>query len=130
VGLDVSHGAFSGAYSSFNRFRRAIAKAIGGSFPPHDDKSLDEEQIYWPNGFTETNPGLAEFLLHSDCDGEISSLACKWIADEMEALLPALKTYGMGGGHLARDGGYEQVAKNFIAGCRYAHSEGEDLRFF
>ena len=79
MGLDVSHDAFSGAYSSFNRFRQAIAKAMGGSYPPHeketddDGKPLDRDMWYWGSGFSRaTHPGLYCLLSHSDCDGEIS----------------------------------------------------------
>lgn len=129
MGLDTSHGAFSGAYSAFNRFRGAVAKAAGGSFPPHDDKSLDPELIYWPANFEVTHPGLAEFLKHSDCDGSINPSVCKKIANEMEVLLPKLAEMGSGGGHIDRDGGYEQVAKTFIAGCRAASAAKQKLLF-
>lgn len=37
MGLDVSHDAFHGAYSAFNRLRQAVAWAAGGSFPPHTE---------------------------------------------------------------------------------------------
>lgn len=39
MGLDVTHGAFSGAYSAFNNLRRFLLRSIGGSWPPHDDKN-------------------------------------------------------------------------------------------
>jgi len=35
MGLDVPHGAFSGAYSAFNNLRRFLLRSIGGSWPPH-----------------------------------------------------------------------------------------------
>ena len=35
MGLDVSHDAFHGAYSAFNRLRQFVCAATGGSFPPH-----------------------------------------------------------------------------------------------
>jgi hypothetical protein len=46
MGLDCSHDAFHGAYSAFNSFRKFICKAIGGSFPPHEDKTLDGDSWY------------------------------------------------------------------------------------
>jgi hypothetical protein len=131
VGLDVSHDAFSGAYSAFNRFRKKVAQAMGGSYPPHDDKSLDSELVYFGNNYkTETHPGLAEFLSHSDCDGEISPEMCRKVADELEALLPAIESLSEpDGGHIGRDGGYAAVTRRFITGCREAAEVNEPLEF-
>jgi hypothetical protein len=81
---------------------------------------------------TETHIGLTEFLSHSDCDGEISSELCKVVADELEAILPnmeKLATTELVHGHLERNGGYVEVAKKFINGCRLAHEDNEPLRF-
>ena len=100
MGLDCSHDAFSGAYSAFNRFRQAISKVTGGSFPPHKDESLDDTQIYWDEDFPKTNPGLKVFLMHSDCDGSLTYKECRLIANEMEAILDKLEPLGTGGGHL------------------------------
>jgi len=137
MGLDVSHDAFSGAYSAFNRFRGAVAEAMGGSFPPHkpgarDDegKPMDPRMWYWGDGYTaETHPGLMVFLAHEDCDGEISPEDCVKVADELEMLLPKLAAAGLGLGHIERAGGYAAVAEKFIAGCRCAAAENEPLVF-
>lgn len=151
MGLDCSHDAFHGAYSAFNRFRQAVCKALGpnASFPPHwqydekgdmrkdenglvmYDRSLDERNIYFPEGFSEeANPGLWEFLTHSDCDGEISPEMCVKVADEMEKLLPAIEGLGWDShGHIAARGGLVEVTKKFIAGCRAAAEAGEPLDF-
>lgn len=147
MGLDCSHDAWNGAYSAFNRFRQAIAWAVGGSFPPHyrrnDDGTMkaridgsfilaldmDPDQIYLDDEFTrETNPGLWEFLLHSDCDGEIAPDMCAKLADEMEALLPKLDSLNEAGGHLPRGPAY--AARRFIKGCREAAAANEPLEFF
>ena len=133
MGLDCSHNAFHGAYSSFNRFRQFVSKSIGGSYPPHEDKSLNEAYWYLPDGMTsETHKGLYEFLGHSDCDGEISPEMCKIVADELEAIIPQMKELEKtteAVGHTLRDGGYVAVAKSFIKGCRIAHQANEPLRF-
>ncbi len=52
MGLDCSHNAFHGAYSSFNRFRQFVSKSIGGSYPPHEDKSLNGAYWYLPDDMT------------------------------------------------------------------------------
>ena len=135
MGLNVSHDAFDGAYSAFNRFRGIIAKAMGGSWPPHEDKNLDDNLWYYDDeNFSEkTQPGLFELMRHSDCDGYITPGKCKKVADELEDLLPKLEqlqeTHGLGGGHIENSRGYVAVAKRFIAGCRLAHESKERLLF-
>ena len=134
MGLDTTHDAFHGAYSAFNQFRRFIAKGMGGSYPPHEDKKLDNNFWYWDDEYNEnTHKGLFILLNHSDCDGEISSEDCLNVANDLESLLPKLEklaeTEPVGNGHLARDGGYIQVTKNFINGCRLEYSRNEPLEF-
>lgn len=106
---------------------------MGGSYPPHTDKSLDDNCWYLGKGYdTETHRGLAEFFGHSDCDGEISPEMCKIVADELEALLPQIKELAKTeqvSGHLERNGGYVEVTKQFIEGCRLAYEENETLKF-
>lgn len=123
MGLDISHDAFSASYNTFNHFRQAVAKACGGSYPPHKNPELSDDLVYYPSkGFRQTNPGLDEFFRHSDCDGEIAPDICGKLADEMEALIPALEALGV-------EGGYANMARRFIAGCRSAHQAGEPLEF-
>ncbi len=135
MGLDCSHDAFHGAYSSFNRFRQAVAKATGGSFPPHavdeiDGEKLDPEYWYWGDDYkVGTHPGLNAFLAHSDCDGKIGPFICAKLAKELEALLPEIDKQGMGGGHIESAGGYGSVTRRFISGCMLAAENNEPLEF-
>ena len=130
MGLDVSHGAFSGGYTAFNRLRKVVAKVIGGSWPPHEDSSLDMNLWYWDDAFSkETHPGLFEFMQHSDCDGEISPEKCESVASDLEAILPQVIAEGLGAGHIARGGGYGGVLRQFIDGCRRAAAADEPLEF-
>lgn len=139
MGLDCSHDAFHGAYSSFNRFRQAVCYVIGGSYPPHnktntflwsEEKQPDENTWYWGYGYShETHPGLALFLSHSDCDGEISPEDCIKIANDLEPLIPRLAELGLGWGHIEREGGYAEVCRKFVNGCRSAAAANEPLTF-
>ena len=152
MGLDVSHDAFHGAYSAFNRFRQFICAVMGegNSFPPHfvfteegDLERDDDGRVKYVEGFSEdyfyivledypreSNPGLYAFLEHSDWDGDISPEMCIKVADELEALLPAAEQLKWrADGHIGRDGGYVAVMKRFIAGCRKAAEANEPLRF-
>ena len=92
MGLDCSHGAFRGAYSAFNRLRQAVAKAAGGSYPPHEKGSgLDDRRWYVGDEYNkESFPGLWEFLGHSDCDGEIDPEMCKLVARDLSSLKDTL----------------------------------------
>lgn len=122
-------------YSEFNRFRGFVLTSIGGSYPPHQQKDLDNDRWYWDTDrpfSSETHPGLKEFLCHEDDDGEISPEMCKIIADELESILPYIETREKeisATGQLEAYGGYVQVTKHFIDGCRKAHSTNEPLEF-
>lgn len=149
MGLDTTHDAFSGAYSAFNRFRQKVAQAMGGSFPTHYvygpdgqpipkgdfgllvDETKKPDRFYWGAGYgAETHPGLNAFFLSNDCEGEFPPDLCTKMADEMEALLPAIERLDTpDGGHIGRDGGYVAVTRRFIAGCRAAAEAGEALEF-
>lgn len=136
MGLDCSHDAFHGAYSAFNRFRQAIAKAMGGSYPPHeteyheDGDKLLPNMWYWGKEYNELlHPGLYVFLSHSDCDGEISPVNCIMVANDLEKLLPIIEKYGVGVGHIEREGGFGGVCQKFINGCRLAYKNSEALEF-
>lgn len=139
MGLDTTHEAFHGAYSAFNNLRRFLLRSIGGSFPPHDNKELLDGYWYWHKEdesktkfSSETHKGLLEFFAHSDCDGDISPEMCKVVADELEEILSYVEKLADTEdcfGHLLRNGGYLQVTKDFIAGCRLAHSLNEPLEF-
>lgn len=134
MGLDISHDAFHGAYSSFNRFRQFVLESIGGSYPPHKDKTLDDEYWYWdiePLPL-ESYEGLEVFFGHSDCDGEISPNMCKKIAEEFESIRPLMIEYEKrveATGHLKRNGGYMNVVDTFINGCKLAYENNEYLEF-
>lgn len=135
MGLRVSHGAFDASYSAFNRFRKFVLTSIGGSYPPHEQEGLDRDRWYWDTDKpfnSKSHQGLKEFLCHSDCDGEISPEMCKVVADELESILPyieVLEEKEKASGQLLARGGYVQVTKDFIAGCRDAHRKNEFLEF-
>lgn len=151
MGLDCSHDAFHGAYSAFNRLRQFVCAATGpdGSFPPHwqyteggqlkegpDGRALyreglDADMFYIGDEYDRsTHPGLWEFLTHSDCDGEIAPDMCVKVADDLEALLPKMEALRWEShGHIAARGGFLEVVRKFIAGCRAAAAANEPLDF-
>lgn len=148
MGLDISHDAWHGAYSSFMIWRQEIAKAAGlpplelmegfykplvghnslptfycgGVEPSHFIRLIDKQlPIKWSS--LKPSP-LFTLLYHSDCDGDISWSKLKKIADELEKLIPKLNDDFSG--HI---GGIKQKTEKFIKGCRLAYSKKESLKF-
>ena len=149
MGLRCSHDAFHAAYSAFNRLRQFVCAATGGSFPPHWVQGPTGELLKDEHGNTRYHtqlrgdhfqcgddyprsewPGLYEFLAHSDCDGEIDPAMCTKVADDLERLMPQLEALRWNSyGHIALRGGFVEVVRKFIAGCRAAAAANEPLRF-
>lgn len=128
MGLDCSHDAFHGAYSAFNRLRKEVARAVGGSFPPHENRELDDDMWYIDDAYTaESHPGLFAFLSHSDCDGEFTPEECVQVANDLEPLIDSLPNGGHG--HIETNGGYRRSLQRFVDGCRLAASKNESLLF-
>lgn len=139
MGLDTTHNAFHGSYIAFNCFRKAVAAAAGGSYPPHDPslrdangKPLRDDMWYFDNDITsrEKNPGLAIFLSHSDCDGFLTPSECQIIADEIEALLPIIDEQDIYTSDPKISRGWtSNTARKWINGCRLAARKQENLYF-
>lgn len=112
MGLDTSHDAWHGPYSSFAEWRRAVAQAAG--FPPLTEMRGFGGSLAW-----ETSPGdkrLIPLLHHSDCDGEISPANCADIAEALSGLV------------IENEWLREKTAQ-FIDGCHRAAAAGEPLDF-
>lgn len=123
MGLDVSHGAYSASYSTFNNFREAVLKAYNGmnlfEFKGFEGVKRDGRKIEYKSLLLEDyvfSDGLLIFLNHSDCDGEISYTDCKIVADSLRFLIGKVQ-------------GYEHYLKDFIDGCELAFNEKENLEF-
>lgn len=125
MGLNVSHGAFNGAYSAFNRMRIAVCKATGGG----EIETNGEKFFSVGPGFEfESHPGLLEFLGHSDCEGDIDPSACKLVARDLRKvaeLMPDAEDVG----HIAAVGGMRAAVIKFAEGCERAADAGEPLVF-
>lgn len=152
MGLDTSHGCWTGAYSAFHRWRVELARAAGVNlsimegFYGHGVTSVNLEVLamaldqsplsFYAGGLREIHAQLPikwdslkpdvlyPLLYHSDCDGIIPSVECEPLANRLEELLPKLA--GDGGGHV---GSYREKTQTFINGLRLAASLGEDVDF-
>lgn len=125
MGLDVSHDAFSGAYSAFNRMRIAVCEATGGG----EVKENGETFFAVGGNFRfDQHPGLLEFLSHSDCDGEIHPAMCRLVARDLRKVaevMPESSDFG----HIAAVGGMRAAVIKFAEGCERAADAGEPLVF-
>jgi hypothetical protein len=113
MGLDVSHDCWSGPYSSFNRFREALAEAAG--LPPLRTMVgfAPDATVSW----ADFQDPIVPLIDHSDCDGTIEREFQISVANRLDELTPHLP-------ELWRDS-----ARAFANGLRAAHAAGEAVVF-
>ena len=133
MGLDVSHEAWHGAYSSFHRFRMAIAKVIG--------LDLESMQGYhrYVNGVhcecAKKPYGVSWDLLkhdaifcllnHSDCEGSIPWELLADLAKRLDDIAPLLAADASD----PESAKWSERASQFANGCRKAIEAHESLEF-
>lgn len=113
MGLDTTHNAWHGSYSSFNHWRAEITKLVGIE-NLHDMEGFGGEikWTYWEHN------DLYPLLSHSDCDGELTVEECRKtlkgladIYDKIESEEARIK------------------AVEFMNGCKLAIHENEPIEF-
>lgn len=89
MGLDTTHDCWHGAYSSFMKFRRVIAKAVGITLDHMEGFASDSAigHIRWE---TLTPDPIHTLLNHSDCDGYIEVADLIPLAERLEQIGPTL----------------------------------------
>lgn len=112
MGLDTTHNAWHGSYSSFSHWRVATAALLG--FDLHSMVGFGGKRS-WSDLVPDP---LHKLLDHSDCDGEISPEDCAAIAKRLEELIPNYTVDWHRG-----------AAHQFADGCRDAAAAGEALKF-
>lgn len=123
MGLDTTHDCWHGPYSSFHRWRVAVAKSIG--------IDLDAMEGFKDGGAPWTpfdSDPIVKLLLHSDCDGSIAVADCGPLADRLTELLPAIDRID-GTVHGGKGWTPGWAARRFIDGLRLAVARGEDVEF-
>lgn len=140
MGLNVSYGCWNGSYSSFNRFREAVAAAANIPLPIMDGFHDDAVEFLRSNDGvlaralvkcvplkwdTLAPDPIHALLNHSDCDGIIEARYTLPLAVRLEDLATAMK--GTRGANDLRDHADDAFA--FAAGCRKANAAGECLTF-
>ncbi len=133
MGLDTSHDCWGGSYSTFNEWRRELARAAG--LPPLDfmegfceAKSNGKRRtdrllpISW-HALTPTP--LLWLLNHSDSDGRLPWRQCNDIADSLEEILSDVS----GPEKPQRGRSHYDMTIRFIRGLRVAGNNREDVVF-
>lgn len=112
MGLDTSHGCFSGAYSTFNRYRDYMAKLVGINTDEMEGLGGDKQ---WPSDIEEP---LCIMINHSDCDGDIPKDDILPLLKRLKELLP-----------LITDEYWKSITEQWINGLTLAHDSGEKVEF-
>lgn len=121
MGLDTTHNAWHGSYSSFNRFRYALAKRIGIDLNDYkgygDSGTKDLESIDHP---------LMDLFNHSDCDGELTPEQCERIMKGLDMVIAGIPILLDA---WSDEYVFRQQAIRFRDGCKEAYERREVLEF-
>lgn len=114
MGLDTTHDAFHGAYSSFGRFRSQLLSLA---------QSINIDDVHGYGGHISPanilDEGVRTLINHSDCDGDFTPDQCKMIADSLEALIPKMDI----------ESELYSRSVQFRNGCLLAYSLNESIEF-
>ncbi len=131
MGLDTSHNAWHGPYSSFMRFRELLAKQIGFNLREMEGFSDTTHTIHGTKKWADLPADDLHILLdHSDCDGEISASDCLKIAVRLEEVAQyAQETMPNNSEGAEQQSELIEDCLRFAKGCRAAHQANEPLTF-
>lgn len=125
MGLNTTHNAWQGPYSSFNEFRKWLASKI--------NINLDEYIGYMhPDAtkeITSINHKIMSLLNHSDCDGELTPEECRQIAEGIEEILNGISKEESENAENNWHFSNYNKAKRFKEGCLHAYSKNEHMEF-
>jgi hypothetical protein len=125
MGLDTSHDAWHGPYSSFNRFRYWLAEKIGinlDDYIGYGKESAVKE-------LTSIDHKLMPLFNHSDCEGELTPAECKQIAEGIDEILKGISKEEVEHPENTYSFSHINKAKQFREGCLLAHSLNENIDF-
>jgi malate/lactate dehydrogenase len=113
MGLDTTHNAWNGSYSSFNRWREKLAEKVNIRLRSMDGFGgsviWDQSANYYP------------LLSHSDCDGELTVDECKKTVDFLKSIIDEFQP--------DPDYGAKEEINQFINGCKEAIKLNQSIKF-
>lgn len=125
MGLDTSHDAWHGPYSSFNRFRFWLAEQIGINLHEYKGYGNFVDSLYHETGTKELSTidhDIMPLLNHSDCDGILTPEECRKVARGLTKIIAIAKE------DLKPFSNY-QNAINFRRGCIKTANANQNLEF-
>ena len=125
MGLDTSHDAWHGPYSSFNQFRYWLAKKIGINL----DDYLGYGKVNPTKDLTSIDHKLMPLFHHSDCDGILTPSECKQIAEGIDEVLNSMSQEEIDDPENNWHFSNYSKAKQFKEGCLLAYSKKENIDF-
>lgn len=118
MGLDTTHGCWSGPYSSFNRFRYSLGQQIG--------INLDDYLGYGGGGtkdLEDIKHNIMPLLNHSDCEGRLTVKEARKIAKGLQEILDNFNE------DIPADHYFKNKIETFRDGCLFAVSKKEMIHF-
>jgi hypothetical protein len=136
MGLDTTHDAWHGPYSSFMEWRIWVAKQVGINLLEMEGYSPDRDytnpnrrhgKIKWET----IEDDLKILLNHSDCDGHLTTSQCKKIADRLKTITDAMTDdYNSKlEDNWSTEARMYNATIRFRKGCMKAYKEKEKLKF-
>jgi len=138
MGLDVSYGCWSGAYSAFSRWREGLATAAGYAVwqvKHADGMVMSTVMLDWGHlggrahlvGEWEETPAdpLLVLIIHCDDEGRIYPAQAGPLADRLESLIPLL-TDKPDLGHI---GDWRTKTQKFVDGLRRGVAADQPVEF-
>ena len=125
MGLDTSHNAWHGPYSSFNNFRRWLAEKIEinlNDYIGYRNESATKK-------LTSIDHKLMPLFNHSDCEGILTPDECKQIAEGIEEVLKNMSKEEIEHPENEYSLSNYNKAKQFREGCLLAYSLDENIEF-
>lgn len=121
MGLNTSHGAWDGSYSSFNEWRTEVARHIEMDLQKMAGYKGAEPWDKWKE-----HP-LYPLLYDSDCEGILTPEECKSIAKGLREVLPNIGNQYPEGEWIRNY--LKEKTEKFIAGCELVYSKNENIEF-
>ena len=89
MGLNTSYDCWNGPYSSFNNFRKHLAKQIGLDLDEYVEYSmpLRHDTCNRTKTLKDVKHNLIPLLNHSDCEGKLTIAQCKKIVNGLNDVL-------------------------------------------
>ncbi len=120
MGLDTTHDAWHGPYSSFNTFRYWLAEQIGVNLSEYIGYSNEKAT----KSLESIDHDIMPLLNHSDCDGKLTPGECRQIVKGLKDIMDKLPA-----DTIKTEWSNWWLTNRFRKGCIKAANAKENLEF-